>query len=71
MCGKMFQFMVFTFLENSLNLCIFTHATVPHSKLQEEYFENLYVSFQNGMGGGNFDFLYQNSRRKFVDELEH
>ena len=25
---------------------------------------------ENGMGGGNFDFLYQNSRRKFVDELE-
>ena len=24
--GKAFKFMVFTFLENALNLCIFTHA---------------------------------------------
>ena len=24
--GKAFKFMVFTFLENVLNLCIFTHA---------------------------------------------
>ena len=36
--GKTFQFMVFTFLENALNLCIFTHAPVPHSKLQVEFF---------------------------------
>ena len=26
--------MVFTFLENALNLSIFTHAPVPHLKLQ-------------------------------------
>ena len=38
--GKLFQFMVFT-LENALNLCIFTHAPVPHSKLQLQFFENL------------------------------
>ena len=37
-----FQFMVFTFLENALNLCIFTHAPVPHSKLQREFFKNLF-----------------------------
>ena len=29
--------MVFTFLENALNLDIFTHAPVPHSKLQAEF----------------------------------
>ena len=27
--------MVFTVLENAFNLCIFTRATVPHSKLQK------------------------------------
>ena len=40
--GKLFQFMVFTFLENALNLCIFTHAPVLHSKPQVEFFENLF-----------------------------
>ena len=38
--GKLFQFMVFT-LENALNLCIFTHTPVPHSKSQVQFFENL------------------------------
>ena len=40
-CEKIFQFMVFTFPENAFNLCIFTHAPVPHSKHQVEFFENL------------------------------
>ena len=35
--------MVFTFLENALNLWIFSHAPVPHSKLQVEVFENLFA----------------------------
>ena len=39
--GRFFQFMVFTFLENALNLCIFTHVQVRPSKLQVGYFENL------------------------------
>ena len=39
--GKFFQFMVFIFLENGLNLRIFTYAPVPHSKFQVEFFENL------------------------------
>ena len=39
--GKIFQFMVFT-LERALNLCIFTHTPVPHSKLQVKFFENLF-----------------------------
>ena len=29
---------MFTFLENALNLYIFTHAPIPHSKLQVECF---------------------------------
>ena len=42
--GNIFQFMVFTFLENALSLCTFTHAPVPHSKLQ--LFENLFPTRQ-------------------------
>ena len=49
MCGKVFfQFMVFTFPENALNLCIFTHTPVPHSKLKVEFFENLFLPRQKG-----------------------
>ena len=40
--GKIFQFIVFTFLENALNLCIFTRAPVAHSKLQVKFFDNLF-----------------------------
>ena len=38
---KNFQFRMFTLLYE-LNLCIFTHAPVPHSKLQVQFFENLF-----------------------------
>ena len=37
-----FQFMVFIFPENALNLCIFTYAPVLHSKLPVKFFENLF-----------------------------
>ena len=46
---KIFQFMVFTFLENALNICIFTHAPVPHSKLQAGFFENLFYPKTKGV----------------------
>ena len=70
MCGKKIQFMVFKFLENVLSLCIFTHAPVSHSKLHAEVFENLFWCGEN-YGGGNYDLLYQNSIRKYKDDLEH
>ena len=38
MYEKNFQFMVFTLLKDTLNLCIFIHALVPHSKLQAGFF---------------------------------
>ena len=66
---KNFKVMVLTFLENALNLCIFTHAPVPHSKLQAEFFENLFCPSKKG--GENYDLLYQNSIRKCEDDLEH
>ena len=34
--------MMFTFLENALSLCIFTHTPVPHSKFQAKFFKNLF-----------------------------
>ena len=36
---KKFKFMIFTLLENALNPGIFTHAPIPHSKLQAEPFK--------------------------------
>ena len=48
--------MMFTFPENALNPCVFTHAPGPPLKTP---------------GGGNFDWLYENSIRKYEDELEH
>ena len=50
--------MVFTFLENELNLGIFTHALLPHSKIQAEFFENVFLP-TGGRGGENYDLLYQ------------
>ena len=47
--------MVFTFLENALNICIFTHAPVPHSKLQAEFFESCFL--QDERGGENYDLF--------------
>ena len=85
--GKMFKFVVFSFLENALNLGIFTHAP-PHSKLAPKFlssdprqkeithspwqhlFRNLFPPAVE-RGGGNYDLLYQNSVRKYKDDLEH
>ena len=52
--GKICEFMVFTFLENALNLGIFTHGSVPHSKLQAKIFENLFPPTAE-RGGENYD----------------
>ena len=42
MCGKNFSIYGVHILRKSLNLCFFTHAPVPHSKLLLEFFENLF-----------------------------
>ena len=70
MCEKKIKFMVFAFLENALNLGIFTYAPVPHSNLQAEFFENVFPPTAE-RDGGNYDFLYQNSIRKNEDDLGH
>ena len=83
----MFKFMEFTFLENALIRGIFTHAPphsklvakflsscprqkeTTHSPSQHS-FENLFLPTAE-RGGGNYDFLYQNSVRKYEDDLKH
>ena len=40
--------MVFTFLENTLNLCTFTDGPVSYSKLPVEIFENLFPPRRKG-----------------------
>ena len=58
-CVKNFKSMVFAFLENALNLGIFTHAHVPHSNFQAELFGNLFPSTAE-RGGENHELHYQN-----------
>ena len=53
---KFFNFMVFAFLKNTLNLRIFTHAQVPQSKPLAEFLENLFP--QGEKGGEKYDLLY-------------
>ena len=67
--GKNFKFTVFAFLENVVNLGIFTHAHVPHSELQAESFENLFPLTEETVEE-HYDLLYQNSIRKYEDVLE-
>ena len=61
--------MMFTFLENALNLDIFTHALILHSKIQAEFFENRFPPTVE-RGGENYDLLYQKSNRKYEGNLE-
>ena len=86
--GRMFKFVMLTFLENALNLDIFTHAPLPtHNSPQvliithtrhrvitlspkQHFFENPFLQTAE-RGGGNYDLLYQNSIRKYEDDLEH
>ena len=49
--------MVFTFLENALNLWVFTHVPAPQSKLQVEFFENLFRPRQKGLRKLSFALL--------------
>ena len=51
--GKIFAvhnwYLLFTLLKNASNLYIFTHAPVIHSKLQAEFFENLFPPKAKGV----------------------
>ena len=62
--------MALAFLGNVLNLGIFNHAPIPHSKFQAEFFENVFPPTAERVGE-NYDLFYQNSIEKYVDDLEH
>ena len=61
--------MVFPFLENAFYLGIFTHAPVPNQKPQAEHFEKLFLPTAE-RHWQNYDLLYQNSIKKYEDDLE-
>ena len=56
MCGKNFLVYSVQFSKSALNLCIFTHAPVPHSKLQAEFFANVFPPTEE-RGGENYNLL--------------
>ena len=62
--------MALTFLENALNLGIFNHVPVLHSKLQGEFFGNL-LSPTTERVGENSDLFHQISIRKYEDDFKH
>ena len=67
--GKMFQFMVFTFVEKAFNVFIFTHApSLPRKTPGRIFWKSVP---QDKKGGGNYDLLHQTSFRKYEDDLEH
>ena len=68
MCGENVSIYGAHIPRNALNLCSFTHASVLHSKLQVEYILKICCP-QDRRGGGRYDLLYQNSIRKYEDDL--
>ena len=79
--GKILTSVMFTFLENALDLGVFIQDPLSHSKLtpmqmgithslRKNFFEN-YIPPTAESGGGNYGFLYQNSIRKCEDDLEY
>ena len=67
--------MAFTFVENALNLFIFTHASVPtqvSAQFSVPRQNVLKICFpQAKRSAENDDSLYQNLIRKYEDDLEH
>ena len=67
MCGKTF----YIYGVRIPGKCIESrHSSVLHSKLHAEFFENLFPATAES-GGENYDLLYQNSIKKYVNGLEH
>ena len=62
--------MVFTSLENTFNLSIFTDALVADSNLEAKFYENLFPSTKETEEESHH-FLYQNSVKKYKDDMEH
>ena len=56
--------MLFIFLENAMNLGIFTHAPVLHSKLKAKFFENLFPPTVGEEAMSNFIALSNFNQKK-------
>ena len=54
--------MVLTFLEDALNLWIFTQALVPHAKFHVKLFENLFPPRRKGWRKLSFALLKFNQK---------
>ena len=61
--------MVFAFLENALNLGMFTHAPFPIQNSWQNFLKICFPQHQKVVK--EYELLYQNSVRKFEDDLEH
>ena len=70
MCGKNFSIYGVYIPRKCIECIIFTHAPIPHLKLQVDFFENLFPHKTDRVGG-SYDLLYQNSIIKYEDDLEH
>ena len=57
--------MLFIFLENAMNLGIFTHAPVLHSKLKAKFFENLFPPTVGEEAMSNFIALSNFNQKKW------
>ena len=72
--------MMFTFLENALNLGVFTHVPLlptqnsPQREIahfpRQLFFEKQFSPTAEKCGA-NYDLIYQNSIRKYEDDLKH
>ena len=70
MCGKNFSIYVVHIPRKFIESMHFLR--MPRSPTQNARQNFLKICFpQDEMGGGNYNFLYQNSIRKYEDDLEH
>ena len=60
-CGKKFSIYGVHIRRKSLNLCFFTHASVPHSKLLVNFFWKSFSPKTERMGG-SYDLLSKSAR---------
>ena len=61
--GKIFKYLVFTFLENALYLSIFAYAPPHLLILPGSVFFEILFPLAAKRGGGSYNLLYQNSTR--------
>ena len=66
--GNIFQFIVFTFLENALIYAFLLMLQFPSQNSRQNVLKICFS--QDETGGENYDLLYQKSIKKYVEYLE-